>query len=172
MTVIHEVLAEAFRYPAPGRLETLSDGLGSLPEGAAKTALARFVGEVGAGSLAEWEELHTRTLDLSPLFAPYVGYAIWGENYKRGAFMVEMSRALGEAGVPLEGELPDHLEPVLRYLARAEAPMTELLEMLPKAIQKMRAALEGAESTNPYLHLLEATHLATRMAGVSEGGAS
>ena len=50
-------------------------------------------------SLGEWEELHTRTLDLNPPAAPYVGYQIWGDSYQRGAFLAKMNRALVEAGV-------------------------------------------------------------------------
>ena len=94
----------------------------SLREGSVKTNLRRFLDEVAPLGLGEWEELHTRTLDLSPQFVPYVGHSVWGESYKRGAFMAELNREMAAAGMDLYGELPDHLEPVLRYLDLVEEP--------------------------------------------------
>ncbi|MEN8115118.1 MAG: nitrate reductase, partial [Actinomycetota bacterium] len=105
---------------------------------------------------AEWEELHTRSLDLSPLFVPYVGWVTWGENYHRGAFMAEMKAALDEEGVEMNGELPDHLDPVLRYLAVADPPIPSLVEVFPTAVATMTKKLKETDDVSPYLHLLKA----------------
>ena len=40
-----------------------------------------------------------------------LGHVVWGENYRRGAFMADLNAAMREAGVALHGELPDHLQP-------------------------------------------------------------
>ncbi|MEN8235851.1 MAG: nitrate reductase, partial [Actinomycetota bacterium] len=77
-------LAKAFQYPSPGRLTELEQAESELENGAAGRAFGSFVDELRGLSLAEWEELHTRSLDLSPLFVPYVGWVTWGENYHRG----------------------------------------------------------------------------------------
>lgn len=153
----YDALAQAYRYPTPGHLEELKAAVEEMPPGSAKRSYQRFTEEIGHITMAEWEELHTRTLDLSPLFAPYVGYITWGENYHRGAFLAAMNRAEAEAGIDHEGELADHLDPVLRYLGRVQEPLAELSEVIGPAVAKMHKSLKKAEPTNPYVHLLVAT---------------
>jgi len=150
------LVAEGFGYPRPGRIEDLRAALDQIEAGGARKRFARFVDAMAELTLAEWEELHTRTLDLGPLFVPYVGYVVWGDNYHRGEFMAELKVAQEAAGVDPSGELPDHLEPVLRLLAVADPLPSSLLESLPKALDKMRSELKEAERDNPYRHLLAA----------------
>lgn len=150
------VLAEAFRYPEPGRLEALRAAAAGLPPGPLKEAYAAFLKQVQPLSLGEWEELYTRTLDLNPLAVPYVGFQAWGESYLRGGFMSRLNAELARCGVDAAGELPDHLVPVLRYLEAAPAPLPELVQVLPAALQGMRKTLQAADPRNPYLSLLEA----------------
>jgi nitrate reductase delta subunit len=154
---VFEALARAYTYPRPGQLEVLQAAAAAIPSGPAKRSYQKFTGLLAELTLSEWEELHTRTLDLSPLFAPYVGYITWGENYHRGAFLAAMTRAEAQFGIDSEGELPDHLDPVLRYLGRAAEPLPELVEVLGPAVAKMHKALKKAEPGNPYVHLLGAT---------------
>lgn len=151
-----EALAVGYRYPTVGHLEALLTAVGDVT-GAARKPYRRFVDAMAHLTLAEWEELHTRTLDLSPLFAPYIGYITWGENYHRGEFLAALTRAQTAAGIERNGELADHLDPVLRYLGTAAEPLPELIEVAGEAVAKMRKALKRAEPTNPYLHLLAAT---------------
>ena len=101
MSDAYMTLADAFCYPAPGRLDALKQGLAAMPRGAGKDAYAAFLNGIDRLPLGEWEELHTRTLDLNPPAAPYVGYQMWGESYQRGAFLAKMNRALTEAGVEI-----------------------------------------------------------------------
>jgi nitrate reductase delta subunit len=171
MTKTFDALARAYRYPVPGRLDELRHGIDELPEGPTRRSFAAFVDAIGALSLEAWEELHTRTLDLSPLFAPYVGYVMWGDNYQRGTFMAALRRAQIEAGVELDGELPDHVESVLRYLSATDAPISELEASLAPSLERMESALTKAEADSPYLHLLKATRLALPQGDVATGGA-
>ena len=152
----YSLLADALQYPAAGHLESLQTGLMELPAGEVKRALSEFVQRMQALSLAEREELHTRTLDLTPIVAPYVGFQIWGKNYQRGKFMAELNRALEASGIDPEGELPDHLIPVLRYLDTSSDPLPELMEAGKPAVRAMRNALQKSEPDNPYGHLLSA----------------
>jgi nitrate reductase delta subunit len=156
----YALLAEALRYPAPGRIETLEAGLMEMPGGRVKKAFSLFVERIQGLSLGEWEELHTRTLDLNPPVAPYLGFQMWGESYKRGNFMAHLNYQIKELGIDTDGELPDHLIPVLRYLEAASArglgPSAELLEVLAPAVEKMRNVLRKSESDNAYVHLFEA----------------
>ena len=149
-------LAEAFCYPSPGQLAVLESGLARITDGGIHRHFSVFVSQVGKLSLSEWEELFTRTLDLSPAVAPYVGFQVWGEGYQRGSFLAQMNRAIHEAGIDPEGELPDHLQPVLRYMDVADQPLPALIDALVPAVRRMRAVLKKAEPANPYNHLFEA----------------
>ena len=155
-TFTYILLAEALRYPAPGRLQNLVAGLADFPSDSAKASLEGFLNKIDCLSLTEWEELYTRTLDLNPLAAPYIGFQVWGESYQRGVFLSKMAREMATTGVDLEGELPDHLIPVLRYLAMTSLPIPELVEVIDPALRRMLAVLRKAEPENPYIDLLEA----------------
>jgi nitrate reductase molybdenum cofactor assembly chaperone NarJ/NarW len=161
------LLAESFRYPAPGHLEVLERGQKSLAAGSEKEQIGLFLIQVRRLSLGAWEELHTRTLDLNPPAAPYIGFQTWGESYQRGEFLAKMNREIMECGIDADGELPDHLIPLLRYLAKADHPLAELGEVIDPAIQRMAAALRQADATNPYLHLLEAARNCARRGAYS-----
>ncbi len=152
----YAALAQALSYPTPGSLALLEGALALMPGGPAKKAFAAFAGQVRGLKLGEWEELHTRTLDLNPPAAPYVGYQIWGDSYKRGTFLARLRRAYAAAGVDSSGELPDHLAPILGYLACTQQPLPELVDALGPALNKILAALRKAEPANPYVDLLEA----------------
>ncbi len=149
-------LAEAFRYPAPGLAEVLEANQAGIAERQIQNSYAGFLRHISALSIEEWEELYTRTLDLSPAVAPYIGFQMWGEGYQRGSFMALMNHALRMEAIETEGELPDHIIPVLRYLDRAAQPPAELLEALKPAVKRMRAVLHKADPDNPYNHLLQA----------------
>jgi len=153
------VLAESFRYPAPGRLEALAARAAELPPGPVRAEVEAFLVGVGRGSLEEWEELSARTLDLELATAPYLGYQVWGDKYQRSPFMIELQRAMTQAGVDRDGELPDHLVPVLRYLDACAEPLPRLLEVLDPALVALEQALRASDPENPYLHLVAGTRL-------------
>lgn len=153
---IYVLLAEAFRYPQPGLIERLEVGLTEASRSPACEALTKFVRKANNLPLSEWEELYTHTLDLSPMVVPYIAFQVWGESYQRGEFMAKMNRALFEQGVGTEGELPDHLVPVLRYLAVTDSPLPELVEHLAPAVKRMAAVLHKKDPQNPYNHLFAA----------------
>lgn len=162
MKELLETLALAYQYPSPGSTKALWERINTLPSFSSKPLLERFLQATSGLRLAEREELHTRTLDLTPLTAPNVGYAVYGEDYRRGRFMAELSAEYARLGVDSKGEIPDHLIPVLRYLARAQEPLPELLELLGPALQQIAHTLRTIEPKNPYLFLLEATLEAVR----------
>lgn len=149
-------VVRAFGYPGPDSAARLGQVVEGLAHGQVRSELAAFLAEVSTWSLGQWEETHTRTLDLSPLFVPYVGHVTWGESYRRGAFMADLQRAQLDAGVDQHGELPDHIVPILEYLDRIETPMTDLAEALPDSLVTMRKDLHKTEPDNPYLHVLAA----------------
>jgi nitrate reductase delta subunit len=159
---IYPVLSEAFSYPSPGLLERLQEGFEKSRSGPARDQLGAFLQKIEKLSLAQWEELCTDTLDLSPAAAPYIGFQTWGESYQRGEFMAKMNRGLAEHGIDSEGELPDHLAPALLYLEAAQQPLPELVEIFEQAVSRMTAILREKDNKNPYIHLFEAALAAFR----------
>ena len=165
-----DAIALAIHYPEPGSLATVRSAWETLPAGGVRRHLMRFLADIEKLDLAGWEELHTRTLDLAPIFAPYVGYVTWGDSYQRGEFMAEMKSAQDAAGIDRHGELPDHLDPIARYLAVSTEPHPHLIELFPGAITQMRKALKAAEKSNPYRHVLAAFAEAAEKLPAPAGG--
>ncbi len=165
---INLLLAEAFRYPFPGLLEQLEIGLAETDKVPARRGLAAFVKKISAFSLSEWEELATRTLDLSPAAAPYIGFQMWGESYQRGEFMAKLNHAMADLDIDPEGELPDHLVPILRYLAATSQPIPELTENFVTAVKRMITTLREKDKRNPYIDLFEATLKISPMQTIDE----
>ena len=160
------LLAQALRYPYPGQIDELMAQATSLNGHLGSKTFLEFLAMLQPLSLSEQEELYTRTLDLSPLAAPYVGFHIWGESYKRGTFMADLNQEMKTCRLDLEGELPDHLRPILSYLAVVAAPLPELIEVLDPAITAMHKSLKKAEADNPYLLLFDAISAACKSLSV------
>ena len=157
-----EILAEAWKYPYPGQENHLRLGVESLPEADGKKEFERFLQSFKRLPLGEREDLYTRTFDLNPMVAPYVGFHTWGETYARGAFLASLNREMHLLGLDPGSELPDHFEPLLRYLAVSPAPLPDALQALQKAIQSMQRLLKSKDPRNPYLHLVNCVEIATR----------
>lgn len=151
-----EVLAAGFCYPDTDHLEFLHAGAGFLQAGAVKKAFLSFLQHIAGLSLSEWEELHTRTLDLNPPAAPYFGFQTWGESYQRGAFLAMLNHELAAEEIDTEGELPDHFIPVLRYLGCSKTPLPELVEILEPVMVRLISVLHKSDPDNPYLDLFQA----------------
>ncbi|MCL1595663.1 MAG: nitrate reductase [Actinomycetia bacterium] len=155
-----EVVALALRYPTEDGLGALTIAIEALERGGAEREMRRFASDIDGKPLHEIEEMFTTTFDLSPVVAPYVGHLAWGDSYERGGFMAELRGAMREVDVDPEGELPDHLDPILRYLAATDEPIESLAPVLVPAITKMEKTLKKADSKNPYIHVLQAARIA------------
>ncbi|MBZ0115434.1 MAG: molecular chaperone TorD family protein [Sandaracinaceae bacterium] len=85
-------------------------------------ALADAVVALGAAletrGLDELQEEFTRTFDLNPASTLDIGWHLFGESYKRGAFLVGLREDMRAYGVEEGCELPDHLPSVLRLITR------------------------------------------------------
>ena len=165
------LMAEALRYPHPGQVNALYTKVSKLNGQLGNKSFTDFLTKIESLSLSEQEELFTRTLDLSPLAAPYVGYQIWGEGYKRGEFMAQLNHEMKVNQIDLEGELPDHLRPILQYLSISSSPLPELIEVLETSIKSMRNSLKKTEKDNPYLLLFDAIGTASKSLQVAESSA-
>ena len=152
-------LARVLAYPGPDLAAAADECLAALGQAAPAAAeslqrFRRFVGETAAGRL---EEVYTAAFDLQPLCCPYVGYHLFGESYKRGAFMVKLKETYREHGYGAGAELPDHLAVFLGFLALLDdTPLrAELIdECLVPALTRMAASF--ASGANPYAEVIRA----------------
>jgi nitrate reductase delta subunit len=152
-------VARALRYPTQDGMAALRVAVDGLAHGSAEREMRRFLDGIGGLDLGDIEELYTATFDLSPIVAPYVGHLAWGDSYERGTFMAELQGAMRAVDIDAEGELPDHLEPILRYLGATDEPVDILEPVLVPAITKMEKTLKKADAKNPYLHVLTAARI-------------
>jgi nitrate reductase delta subunit len=148
-------LAHLLHYPQEDcrrHLEQLSSALTVRQE--VEEKLEPFRSFVAGRPFTEWEELFTRTFDMNPPSCLEVGWHLYGEDYKRGEFLVNMRQALAQYHLTESEELPDHMSHCLQLLARMEpeeAPLFVDKYLLP-ALEKI---LKGLKPENPFTGLLE-----------------
>ena len=93
-------------------------------------------------ALNEIQEIFTRSFDVQSITTLGVGYVMFGDDYKRGELLVNLSGEHSEAGVDCGSELPDHLPNVLRLLSRwqdRELVVEFVEEILHPALERMTA---------------------------------
>lgn len=108
-----------------------------------------FCAKIRELSLAEIEELFTRTFDMAPLCNPYLTTYIYGdENFERGTFMTLLAQRYKECNFELAGELPDHICIVLEFAPQFEQEeFNELCDYcLRHALGQMTSSLEQSDS--------------------------
>ncbi len=103
------------------------------------------------------EEQFTRTFDMRPSTCLEIGWHLYGEDYKRGQFLVKMRQALAEHGVAETIELPDHLSHCLMLLAALPEDEAKIFfrDYLKPAMQRI---LQGFEEENPFRSAIEFLH--------------
>ncbi|MCC7007951.1 MAG: nitrate reductase molybdenum cofactor assembly chaperone [Acidobacteria bacterium] len=118
--------------------------------------LKAFVAALDGRSVGELQELFTQTFDLTPSCALEVGWHLFGEEYERGAFLVDMRDELRTHAIPEGTELPDHLGSLLALVIRVEPGRAATLvsKALLPAIDKMLTGLREAGS--PFVAAMDA----------------
>ena len=153
-----EALGAILAYPSDGYRVKVSDCRRRVAaaDQEAASAVGAFDDVIANLTDSELEELYTRTFDLNPVCALEVGWHIYGEQYRRGRFMVQARDLLRRTGIEERGELPDHLMSLLPAVARLDTKDAALFAgtYLVPAVDKMRAGFEGGE--NAFGNVLEA----------------
>lgn len=115
----YSLLAELFEYPNadyPQRVQALKEFLdGHYPKAA--TALGRFMTHLPVQNLLTMQELFTRSFDVQAVTTLDIGYVLFGDDYKRGEMLANLSREHIDAGIDCGTELGDYLPNLLRLLA-------------------------------------------------------
>lgn len=80
--------------------------------------VASFADFAAAAPLAALQEEYVATFDFNPATAPYLGHHLFGDNQKKGGYMIMLKQEFERCGyIPAGVELPDHLSVVLGFLA-------------------------------------------------------
>lgn len=165
ISLLYSLFADLLSYPSVDLLPKTEACLGAVRSVHAEAAqeLEAFRDEVQNLPVEKLEELYTVTFDMQPLCYPYAGYQLFGESYKRGAFMARLNEAYRAVGYSAGEELPDHLAVILGFLAldadhrQDEFCQALLMQGLIPALDKMLNSF--AEARNPYARLLKALYL-------------
>jgi nitrate reductase assembly molybdenum cofactor insertion protein NarJ len=130
----YRLLAALFEYPDaqfPHRVSQIRAGLdGDYEEATAK--LDKFLEYLPANDVLAMQELFTRSFDVQAIATLDLGYVLFGDDYKRGELLANLSREHTQAKNDCGTELGDHLPNLLRLISRLEDE--ELLEDLAYAI--------------------------------------
>lgn len=138
----YNLLAELFVYPDKQYIERVKNLREFLSKSypAAKVHLDEFLELLPIHDLDLMQELFTRTFDVQAVTTLDVGYLLFGDDYKRGELLANLSREHREAGNDCGSELGDHLPNMLKLLARLkdEDLIGDLVnELLVPALTKM-----------------------------------
>ncbi len=157
----YQTLSDLLKYPDEGFhafVAACVSNLEDYPESLEQ--LTPFLDYVKGASRTELEELYIRTFDIHAVCHLDIGYVLFGEDYKRGQFLVEMKQEQIRAGNDCGAELPDHLPCVLNLLGMMEdqARAQDLVQILVlPAIYKMIQSFKKAG--NVYRCVLETIQL-------------
>jgi nitrate reductase delta subunit len=131
-------------------------GLGTEnPEGL--SLLEEFRQSQDSMTLEQLQELYTSTFDLLPDCSLYLGYQLFGDDWRRSTFLADLAGRYRGCGLPVGKELPDHLCLILRYLAKEEEGSDQIPlihECLVPALTRVLKAID--KKANPYGLALEA----------------
>jgi nitrate reductase delta subunit len=113
-------LARMLDYPAEKEgLQTARAAVSDcLDERHVDCPLGAFADLVASSSLTSLQEEYVATFDFNPATAPYLGHHLFGDNQKKGGYLIGLKQEFGRYGfVPPGNELPDHVSVVLGFLA-------------------------------------------------------
>ena len=132
LVAVLDGLGAALAYPREGYRARVAECRDLLASGDSEAAAAvrAFCETTEHLNDAELEELYTRTFDLNPVCTPEVGWHIYGEQYRRGRFLVQARDLLKVVGIEERGELPDHLMSLLPAVARLKPDDAEGLRQV------------------------------------------
>ncbi len=146
------LFADLLDYPCAGVAGTAAECEALVGDAAPQAAelLSEFRSFAEDTPIGKLEEVYSGFFDLNPVCHPYVGYQLFGENYKRSSFLLGLKeRYRAEAFEASASEIADRLSTVLRFVAHArdsEDTRELVREGLLPALRRMTAK---PESRNP-----------------------
>ncbi len=145
----YRFFSEIFKYPKEGYRDRVNECMDFLRINSPVAAeeMRRFVDFVNNESDGSIEELFSKTFHIQAICYLDIGYVLFGEDYKRGEFLVHMKQEQAKVENDCGEELPDNLANVLALLMKTddEEFLNEMsVRILMPAIDKMLAEFDSA----------------------------
>lgn len=147
----YKLFAEVFKYPTaqtPAKIAEIKALLDDrYPE--AGEEFVRFSDFIANSSNNEIEEIFGKTFHIQAICFLDLGYVIFGEDYKRGEFLVKMKKEQKDNNNDCGIELADNLPNVLNLLAihKDEKFINELMVMIMiPALEKMLSEFDDRKT--------------------------
>ena len=144
----YNLLAKLFQYPSKETVFLAEDIMDYCSiKGINRKEIDEFIYFCHTNPVCRLEEIYSRTFHVQAICYLDLGYVIFGEDYKRGAFLVNMKNEQMKAGNDCGDELADNLSNVLNLipLIKDREFMAELvtLVLLP-AIDQMLSEFQAS----------------------------
>ncbi|MFZ2223791.1 MAG: nitrate reductase molybdenum cofactor assembly chaperone [Candidatus Deferrimicrobium sp.] len=130
-----------------------------------ESPLVPFARFVESSALEKLQEEYVATFDFNPAVALYLGHHLFGDNRKKGEYLIRLKREFGRHGfTPSGNDLPDHMPLVLGFLAHlarnveAEVRRPFLSEWVLPGVERLGAAF-AARGDSPWKPVVEAARL-------------
>jgi nitrate reductase delta subunit len=148
------LFADLLDYPAPGLAGKAAECAALIgaaqPEAAALLeSFRRFAEE---NSLGKLQEVYSGFFDLNSICHPYVGYQLFGENYKRSAFLIGLKKAYRDEGFEADSsEMADRLSIMLRFVAQSKGG-EDIDELLNRGLLPALARMTTKPESDAHQH--------------------
>ena len=153
---IYQLTAAAISYPRENSDQTADELMISLRkiDPALGEMLTPYVTYLRSQPRSVLEEDYTRTFDVQAVCPLEIGYTLFGEDYKRGEFLVRMSDLHAQYATALNtSELADFLPNVLQLLDKMEEDEFKkdfIEKLLMPALTKMLKNFDEKKDANPF----------------------
>lgn len=163
MKAVHyNILADLFRYPSEQTAQQLKAcGQFINNEHPEMLELLRpFQKHFLNKSMEDLQEYYIKTFDVTAVCFLDIGYVLFGEDYKRGDFLVFMKQEQELAGNDCGVELPDHLPNMLTLVPKLKDQKLAEELMVTLTIPALKEMIAQFKNTkNVYAGLLEMLQL-------------
>jgi nitrate reductase molybdenum cofactor assembly chaperone NarJ/NarW len=148
------LFADILDYPAPGLAGKAAEcaALIGAAQPEAVALLESFRGFAEETSVGKLEEVYSGFFDLNSICHPYLGYQLFGENYKRSIFLIGLKKAYRAEGFePSGSDLADRLSTVLRFVAHSKGG-EEIDELLNRGLLPAIARMTTKPESDAHQH--------------------
>ena len=153
MMEAYKLLGDVLDYPRGPLLQEINPRIARVASEYSEAAglLAEFRCAVEDLPLGKLEEIYTSSFDLRAESSLYLGYHLFGEDWKRSALMARLKSWYKSKNFDCGTEMPDHLSVVLRFLGQyPDDPDAQefITECLVPAVTRIIAGLQ--DQGGPY----------------------
>jgi len=148
------LFADILDYPAPGLARKAAEcaALIGAAQPEAVALLESFRAFAEENSVGKLQEVYSGFFDLNSICHPYVGYQLFGENYKRSIFLIGLKKAYRAEGFEAtDSEIPDRLSLVLRFVAHSKGG-EDIDELLNRGVLPALARMTTKPEVDGHQH--------------------